>query len=206
MGPPTTLASPSPWGAGGAGGQDHVMSWEGPGCLTFPSPLLCQSKYAKGCILECRARPLPPWGRGQMPCAQPRPTCRGPRFSPLPRLIPRYESPFNQVSPSMTTQGQPTQVPRPQRPGESHWCALQLASLAQLSSLSWYPGAWYFYPYGLQTVHPAVVSWWAAKDSRRQQEVWEPRDTAAHSQVGVWGRVGARRGKLAVCRSQRQGA
>ncbi|XP_058529331.1 SUN domain-containing protein 2 [Ochotona princeps] len=44
-------------------------------------------------------------------------------------------------------------------------------------------GAWYFYPYGLQTVHPAVVSWWAAKDSRRQQEVWESRDTAAHSQA-----------------------
>ncbi|XP_053438623.1 SUN domain-containing protein 2 isoform X2 [Nycticebus coucang] len=38
-------------------------------------------------------------------------------------------------------------------------------------------GAWYFYPYGLQTFHPAVVSWWAAKDSRRQQEGWDSRDS-----------------------------
>nr|XP_012597196.1 SUN domain-containing protein 2 [Microcebus murinus] len=38
-------------------------------------------------------------------------------------------------------------------------------------------GAWYFYPYGLQTLHPAVVSWWAAKDSRRQHEGWGSRDS-----------------------------
>uniref|UniRef100_A0A2K6F7S0 Sad1 and UNC84 domain containing 2 n=1 Tax=Propithecus coquereli TaxID=379532 RepID=A0A2K6F7S0_PROCO len=38
-------------------------------------------------------------------------------------------------------------------------------------------GAWYFYPYGLQTLHPAVVSWWAAKDSRRQHEGWDSRDS-----------------------------
>ncbi|XP_012656652.1 SUN domain-containing protein 2 [Otolemur garnettii] len=38
-------------------------------------------------------------------------------------------------------------------------------------------GAWYFYPYGLQTFHPAVVSWWAAKDSRTQQEGWDSRDS-----------------------------
>jgi len=37
-------------------------------------------------------------------------------------------------------------------------------------------GAWYFYPYGLQTFHPAVVSWWAAKSSGRQQDVCESRD------------------------------
>uniref|UniRef100_A0A8I5R991 Sad1 and UNC84 domain containing 2 n=1 Tax=Papio anubis TaxID=9555 RepID=A0A8I5R991_PAPAN len=39
-------------------------------------------------------------------------------------------------------------------------------------------GAWYFYPYGLQTFHPALVSWWAAKDSRRQDEGWESRDSS----------------------------
>ncbi|XP_047598324.1 SUN domain-containing protein 2 isoform X3 [Lutra lutra] len=39
-------------------------------------------------------------------------------------------------------------------------------------------GAWYFYPYGLQTFHPALVSWWAAKSSGRQQDVWEPRDSS----------------------------
>ncbi|XP_062932281.1 SUN domain-containing protein 2 [Cynocephalus volans] len=44
-------------------------------------------------------------------------------------------------------------------------------------------GAWYFYPYGLQTVHPAVASWWAAKDSRRQHEGWESRDSSPHFQA-----------------------
>ncbi|XP_020029444.1 SUN domain-containing protein 2 isoform X3 [Castor canadensis] len=44
-------------------------------------------------------------------------------------------------------------------------------------------GAWYFYPYGLQTFHPAVVSWWAAKDGRRQPEVWESRDASPHFQA-----------------------
>lgn len=44
-------------------------------------------------------------------------------------------------------------------------------------------GAWYFYPFGLQSIHPAVVSWWAARDGRRQQEVWESRDTAPHFQA-----------------------
>ncbi|XP_044085343.1 SUN domain-containing protein 2 isoform X1 [Neovison vison] len=39
-------------------------------------------------------------------------------------------------------------------------------------------GAWYFYPYGLQTFHPALVSWWASKSSGRQQDVWEPRDSS----------------------------
>ncbi|XP_069347283.1 SUN domain-containing protein 2 isoform X2 [Eulemur rufifrons] len=38
-------------------------------------------------------------------------------------------------------------------------------------------GAWYFYPYGLQTLHPAVVSWWTAKDNRRQPEGWDSRDS-----------------------------
>ncbi|XP_008066922.1 SUN domain-containing protein 2 [Carlito syrichta] len=41
-------------------------------------------------------------------------------------------------------------------------------------------GAWYFYPYGLQTFHPAVVSWWAAKDSRKQHEAWDSRDSPPH--------------------------
>lgn len=44
-------------------------------------------------------------------------------------------------------------------------------------------GAWYFYPFGLQSIHPAVVSWWAARDGRRQQEVWESRDAAPHFQA-----------------------
>lgn len=43
-------------------------------------------------------------------------------------------------------------------------------------------GAWYFYPYGLQTFHPALVSWWAAKGSSRQHDVWESRD-ASHFQT-----------------------
>ncbi|XP_003470418.1 SUN domain-containing protein 2 isoform X2 [Cavia porcellus] len=44
-------------------------------------------------------------------------------------------------------------------------------------------GAWYFYPFGLQTLHPAVVSWWAAKDSRKQPEVWSSGDSALHLQA-----------------------
>ncbi|KAM6214496.1 SUN domain-containing protein 2 [Rhynchocyon petersi] len=39
-------------------------------------------------------------------------------------------------------------------------------------------GAWYFYPYGLQMVQPAVVSWWAAKGQSRQQAGWEPSDSS----------------------------
>lgn len=44
-------------------------------------------------------------------------------------------------------------------------------------------GAWYFYPYGLRTLYPAVVSWWAAKGSGRQHEVWESRDSSPHFQA-----------------------
>nr|KAF6453964.1 Sad1 and UNC84 domain containing 2 [Molossus molossus] len=44
-------------------------------------------------------------------------------------------------------------------------------------------GAWYFYPYGLQTLHPAVVSWWAARGSGQQHEVWESRDSSPHLQA-----------------------
>uniref|UniRef100_A0A8C5KJL6 Sad1 and UNC84 domain containing 2 n=1 Tax=Jaculus jaculus TaxID=51337 RepID=A0A8C5KJL6_JACJA len=44
-------------------------------------------------------------------------------------------------------------------------------------------GAWYFFPFGLQTFHPAVVSWWALKEDRRQPEVWESRDTSPHFQA-----------------------
>ncbi|XP_034499779.1 SUN domain-containing protein 2 isoform X2 [Ailuropoda melanoleuca] len=39
-------------------------------------------------------------------------------------------------------------------------------------------GAWYFYPYGLQTLQPAVVSWWAAKSSSGRQDMWESRDSS----------------------------
>ncbi|GAB1299597.1 SUN domain-containing protein 2 [Apodemus speciosus] len=43
-------------------------------------------------------------------------------------------------------------------------------------------GAWHFYPLGLQTLQPAVASWWAAKESRRQPEAWESRDASPHFQ------------------------
>ncbi|XP_074231655.1 SUN domain-containing protein 2 isoform X1 [Camelus bactrianus] len=44
-------------------------------------------------------------------------------------------------------------------------------------------GAWHFYPYGLQTFHPALVSWWAAKGSSGQHEVWGSRDSSPHFQA-----------------------
>nr|XP_031527613.1 SUN domain-containing protein 2 isoform X3 [Vicugna pacos] len=44
-------------------------------------------------------------------------------------------------------------------------------------------GAWHFYPYGLQTFHPALVSWWAAKGSSEQHEVWGSRDSSPHFQA-----------------------
>nr|XP_036862844.1 SUN domain-containing protein 2 isoform X3 [Manis javanica] len=44
-------------------------------------------------------------------------------------------------------------------------------------------GAWFFYPYGLQTFHPAMVSWWAATGGSRQREVWESRDSSPHLQA-----------------------
>ncbi|XP_066214524.1 SUN domain-containing protein 2 [Saccopteryx leptura] len=44
-------------------------------------------------------------------------------------------------------------------------------------------GAWYFYPYGLQTFHPAVVSWWAARGGGQQRAVWESRDASPHFQA-----------------------
>nr|XP_034372734.1 SUN domain-containing protein 2 isoform X3 [Arvicanthis niloticus] len=37
--------------------------------------------------------------------------------------------------------------------------------------------------YGLQTLQPAVASWWAAKESRRQPEVWESRDASPKFQA-----------------------
>ncbi|XP_006914788.1 SUN domain-containing protein 2 [Pteropus alecto] len=56
-----------------------------------------------------------------------------------------------------------------------------LLLLLLLTSLTY--GAWYFYPYGLQTFYPAVVSWWAAKGSGRQHEAWESRDSSPHFQA-----------------------
>lgn len=44
-------------------------------------------------------------------------------------------------------------------------------------------GAWNFYPYGLHTVHPALVSWWAARGRGQQHEAWEPRDSSPHFQA-----------------------
>ncbi|XP_008703774.1 SUN domain-containing protein 2 isoform X2 [Ursus maritimus] len=51
-----------------------------------------------------------------------------------------------------------------------------LLLLLLMTSLTY--GAWYFYPYGLQTLQPAVVSWWAAKSSSGRQDVWESRDSS----------------------------
>ncbi|XP_051817947.1 SUN domain-containing protein 2 isoform X2 [Antechinus flavipes] len=50
-----------------------------------------------------------------------------------------------------------------------------------LASLAY--GAWYFYPYGLQTFHPAVFSWWAAKGGNRREEVWESGDSTPYFQA-----------------------
>ncbi|XP_046502629.1 SUN domain-containing protein 2 isoform X3 [Equus quagga] len=44
-------------------------------------------------------------------------------------------------------------------------------------------GAWYFYPYWLQTFHPAVVSWWAGKGNSQQHEVWESRESSPQFQA-----------------------
>ncbi|XP_065742839.1 SUN domain-containing protein 2 isoform X6 [Phocoena phocoena] len=43
-------------------------------------------------------------------------------------------------------------------------------------------GAWYCYPFGLQTFHPAVASWWASKGSSGQRAVWGSRDSSPHFQ------------------------
>ncbi|XP_057411928.1 SUN domain-containing protein 2 [Balaenoptera acutorostrata] len=44
-------------------------------------------------------------------------------------------------------------------------------------------GAWYCYPFGLQTLHPAVASWWASKGSGGQRAVWASRDSSPHFQA-----------------------
>ncbi|XP_057596636.1 SUN domain-containing protein 2 isoform X1 [Hippopotamus amphibius kiboko] len=44
-------------------------------------------------------------------------------------------------------------------------------------------GAWYFYPFGLQTFHPAMVSWWTSKGSGGQHEVWGSKDMSPHFQA-----------------------
>ncbi|XP_007454072.1 PREDICTED: SUN domain-containing protein 2 isoform X1 [Lipotes vexillifer] len=44
-------------------------------------------------------------------------------------------------------------------------------------------GAWYCYPFGLQTFHPAVASWWASKGSGGQRAVWGSRDSSPHFQA-----------------------
>ncbi|XP_074083055.1 SUN domain-containing protein 2 isoform X2 [Macrotis lagotis] len=58
---------------------------------------------------------------------------------------------------------------------------LFLLMLFLLTSLAY--GAWYFYPYGLQTFHPAVLSFGASKDSNRREEVWESGETAPYVQI-----------------------
>ncbi|XP_012590577.1 PREDICTED: SUN domain-containing protein 2 [Condylura cristata] len=44
-------------------------------------------------------------------------------------------------------------------------------------------GAWYFYPFGLQSLHPAVLAWWASKGSAGPQGVWEARDPSPQLQA-----------------------
>ncbi|XP_031796885.1 SUN domain-containing protein 2 isoform X2 [Sarcophilus harrisii] len=58
---------------------------------------------------------------------------------------------------------------------------LILLMLLLLASLAY--GAWYFYPYGLQTFQPAMFSWWAAKGSSRREEVWESGDSTPYFQA-----------------------
>uniref|UniRef100_A0A4X2K3V5 Sad1 and UNC84 domain containing 2 n=1 Tax=Vombatus ursinus TaxID=29139 RepID=A0A4X2K3V5_VOMUR len=58
---------------------------------------------------------------------------------------------------------------------------LFLLMLLFLASLAY--GAWYFYPYGLQTFHPAMLSWWAAKGSSRREEVWESGESTPYFQA-----------------------
>ncbi|XP_072512263.1 SUN domain-containing protein 2-like [Notamacropus eugenii] len=58
---------------------------------------------------------------------------------------------------------------------------LLLLMLLLLASLAY--GAWYFYPYGLQTFHPAMLSWWAAKGSNRREEVWEAGESTPYFQA-----------------------
>ncbi|XP_036615235.1 SUN domain-containing protein 2 isoform X2 [Trichosurus vulpecula] len=58
---------------------------------------------------------------------------------------------------------------------------LFLLMLVLLASLAY--GAWYFYPYGLQTFHPAMLSWWAAKGSSRREEVWESGESTPYFQA-----------------------
>ncbi|XP_038612648.1 SUN domain-containing protein 2 [Tachyglossus aculeatus] len=46
-------------------------------------------------------------------------------------------------------------------------------------------GAWYLYPYGLQTLRPVVLSWWAGRasvDSSKRDMMWESGHSAAHIQ------------------------
>ncbi|XP_075409689.1 SUN domain-containing protein 2 [Tenrec ecaudatus] len=56
-----------------------------------------------------------------------------------------------------------------------------LLLLLLLSCLTY--GAWHFYPFGLQMVQPALVSWWAARGHSKPREVWESRDSALHFQT-----------------------
>ncbi|KAM5288183.1 SUN domain-containing protein 2 isoform 6-T6 [Ctenodactylus gundi] len=63
-------------------------------------------------------------------------------------------------------------------------------------------GAWHFYPFALQTLHPAVVSWWAGKDSGRQPEVWESRDSSPHFQESSTQELGRLEAQLASLRQE----
>nr|XP_020836093.1 SUN domain-containing protein 2-like [Phascolarctos cinereus] len=51
-----------------------------------------------------------------------------------------------------------------------------------MSKLSCLKCAWYFYPYGLQTLPPAVLSWWAAKGSGRTEDRWESGQSPSYFQ------------------------
>ncbi|XP_027699304.1 SUN domain-containing protein 2-like, partial [Vombatus ursinus] len=55
-----------------------------------------------------------------------------------------------------------------------------LGMLFFVASLAY--GAWCFYPYGLQTFHPAMLSWWAARGSSRREDRWEPAQSPSYFQ------------------------
>nr|XP_020845604.1 SUN domain-containing protein 2-like [Phascolarctos cinereus] len=47
-------------------------------------------------------------------------------------------------------------------------------------------GACYFYPSGLHNIHPAMLSWWAAKGSSRREDMWESGEFTPYLQPNVY--------------------
>ncbi|XP_078004192.1 SUN domain-containing protein 2-like isoform X2 [Phascolarctos cinereus] len=55
----------------------------------------------------------------------------------------------------------------------SPYCEIKSTSEMMTPQAEGHQGAWYFYPSGLRTFHPAMLSWLAAKGSSRRQDVCE---------------------------------